>query len=69
MNTTKSWKQSTKNSKAASSESAQEKALNLFAETMIEKIESIQQDWKKPKRIKKRNPPSVIRRGIACESE
>ena len=48
MNTTKSWKHSSKNSKAASSESAQEKALNLFAETMIEKIESIQQDWKKP---------------------
>lgn len=44
----KTSKPSTKKSNAASSESAQERALNLFAEMMIEKIESIQQDWKKP---------------------
>ena len=44
----KTSKPSTKKSSAASSESAQERALNLFAEMMIEKIESIQQDWKKP---------------------
>lgn len=44
----KTWKQSTKNSSAASVESAQDKALNRFAEMMIKKIESIQQDWKKP---------------------
>lgn len=49
MNTTKkTWKQSTKKSNAASSQSAQDKALDRFAEMMIEKIESIQQDWKKP---------------------
>lgn len=49
MNTSKkTWKQSTKKSNAASSQSAQDKALDRFAEMMIEKIESIQQDWKKP---------------------
>lgn len=48
MKNSKTWKQSTKNSNAASSESAQEKALNRFAEMMIEKIEAIEQDWKKP---------------------
>ena len=44
----KTSKPSTKKSNVASSESAQERALNLFAEMMIEKIESIQEDWKKP---------------------
>ena len=49
MNTsTKTKKQSTKNSNAASQVSAQERAMDLFAEMMIEKIESIQQDWQKP---------------------
>ena len=49
MNTfTKTKKQSPKNSNAASHVSAQESAMDLFAEMMIEKIESIQQDWKKP---------------------
>lgn len=50
MNTSnKTRKAYTKNSSAASTgESAQERALNLFAEMMIQKIESIQQDWKKP---------------------
>lgn len=48
MNNSKSWKQGTKNSNAASTESAQDRALNRFAEMMIEKIESIQQDWHKP---------------------
>ena len=32
----------------ANSESAQERALNLFADMMIEKIESIMTDWSKP---------------------
>ena len=32
----------------ANSESAQERALNLFADMMIEKIESIMTDWQKP---------------------
>lgn len=27
---------------------SEDKALDLFAEMMIEKIESIRQDWKKP---------------------
>lgn len=49
MNTSrKTWKQSTKKSNAASGESAQDKALDRFAEMMIEKIESIEQDWQKP---------------------
>lgn len=48
MNTKKTWKKSTNKSNAASGENAQDKALNRFAEMMIEKIESIQQDWKKP---------------------
>ncbi|MBQ0073527.1 MAG: DUF1738 domain-containing protein [Prevotella sp.] len=47
--TNKKQKASRKNSNAAfDGVSAQEKALNLFAEMMIEKIESIQMDWKKP---------------------
>lgn len=50
MNTSnKTRKAYTKKSSAASTgESAQERALNLFADMMIQKIESIQQDWKKP---------------------
>lgn len=48
MKSSKSWKQSTKNSNAASTESAQDRALNRFAEMMIEKIEAIQQDWQEP---------------------
>ena len=50
--TNKTRKASTKNSSAASNgenkQSAQDKALDRFAEMMIEKIEAIQQDWKKP---------------------
>lgn len=34
--------------KAGAGESAQERALNLFADMMIEKIESIMTDWSKP---------------------
>ena len=37
-----------KASAGAHGESAQERALNLFAEMMIEKIESIMDDWRKP---------------------
>lgn len=50
MNTSnKTRKANTKKSSSASTgENAQERALNLFAEMMIQKIESIQQDWKKP---------------------
>ena len=48
MNTTQNFKNSTKNSNAASTESAQDRALNRFAEMMIQKIESIQNDWHKP---------------------
>ena len=33
---------------ASGAESAQDRALNLFAEMMIEKIEAISQDWRKP---------------------
>lgn len=48
MNTSKTKKYSTKNSSAASSESLTDKAMNRFATMMISRIESIQQDWKKP---------------------
>ena len=37
-----------KASAGSQGESAQERALNLFAEMMIEKIESIMGDWQKP---------------------
>ena len=37
-----------KASAGSQGESAQERALNLFADMMIEKIESIMNDWKKP---------------------
>ena len=46
---TKSRKAYAKKASAGSNgESAQERALNLFAEMMIEKIESIMTDWQKP---------------------
>lgn len=50
MNTsTKKQGAGTKNSSAAATkENAQDKALNRFADMMIEKIESMQNDWKKP---------------------
>ena len=44
----KTRKAYTKKSSAASNGNAQERALDLFADMMIEKIETIQQDWKKP---------------------
>jgi len=46
--TTYRRKSGVKNSSVASTESATDKALDRFATMMIEKIESIQQDWKKP---------------------
>ena len=49
MNSYKTKKAQAKKAGAgANSESAQEKALNLFADMMIEKIESIMTDWRKP---------------------
>lgn len=36
------------NNYSAAAESAQDRALDRFAEMMIEKIESINQDWSKP---------------------
>ena len=35
-------------SASADTQSAEDKALDLFAEMMIDKIKSINQDWKKP---------------------
>lgn len=46
--TTYRKKSGMKNSSAASSENATTKALDLFAEMMISKIESINADWSKP---------------------
>ena len=46
MSTYKTRKAQAKN--AGAGESAQERALNLFADMMIEKIESIMTDWSKP---------------------
>ena len=50
MSTTKKTRKAyaKKASAGSQGESAQERALNLFAEMMIEKIESIMDDWKKP---------------------
>jgi len=50
MSTTKKTRRAyaKKASAGSQGESAQERALNLFAEMMMEKIESIMGDWKKP---------------------
>ena len=48
MSTTKTRKAYAKASAGSQGESAQERALNLFAEMMIEKIETIMTDWQKP---------------------
>lgn len=45
---TKTRKAYKKNSAAANGESAQDRALNLFTEMMITRIEEINSDWKKP---------------------